>query len=71
MKYLLLLGIYGLFSLFFKWLLSWGGAEKIEGWMAGCLIGWNAWTWDSEQIRLYELLAWAAVTVLFLFALVV
>lgn len=64
MAYLFLAAQYILFSLFFKWLLSWGGAEKIEGWLAGLLISWHAVDWSAEQIRFYALLSWVAYTVL-------
>lgn len=64
MEYLFLIVQYALFSLFFKWLLSWGGAEKIEGWLAGIFISWYAVDWSAEQIRFYALLSWVAYTVL-------
>lgn len=68
---LLVLPMYVLVSLFFKWILSWGGAEKIEGWKAGWLIDWRAGDWDTEQIRMWALLAWVGWTVFCLLALVV
>ncbi|OAM28903.1 hypothetical protein A7P96_06855 [Eikenella sp. NML03-A-027] len=68
---LLVLPVYILLSLFFKWILSWGGAEKIEGWKAGWLIGWVADDWDTEQIRMWALLTWIGWTVFCLLALVV
>lgn len=45
-------------SLFWKWILSWGGAEWLEGWKAFFVIDWFATFWSAEQIRLYALLAW-------------
>ncbi|MCP1659189.1 hypothetical protein [Neisseria perflava] len=50
---------YLLFSLYYKWLLSWGGAEKIHHYR------WLAWLfgdWTVEQIRFYALLVWIAAT---------
>lgn len=63
MAYFLIIVFYVLVSLYFKWLLSWGGAEKIEGWLAGFLINFMATDWDAEQIRFYALLSWVAWTV--------
>ncbi|KPN71808.1 hypothetical protein AKG09_05155 [Neisseria sp. 83E34] len=61
--YLYIFLIYVLVSLYFKWLLSWGGAERIEGWLAGFLINLQSTGWDTEQIRFYALLSWIAWTV--------
>lgn len=65
------LALYALYSLWCKWLLSWGGADKIEGWLAALLIGGRAWGWDAEQIRLYALCSWVAYTVFCLLLIVV
>ena len=45
-----------------------GCGGKIEVWKTGWLIGWD---WDTEQIRMWALLVWAAWTVFCLLALVV
>ncbi|MDH5824477.1 hypothetical protein QFW77_15995 [Luteimonas sp. RD2P54] len=46
-------------SLFARWVLSWGGAEWMEGWKAAAFIDWiHAGFWEAEQIRLYFLLLW-------------
>ncbi len=45
-------------SLFWKWILSWGGAEWLEGWKAFFVIDWFAALWSAEQIKLYALLSW-------------
>ncbi|TGP42984.1 hypothetical protein EN873_44890 [bacterium M00.F.Ca.ET.230.01.1.1] len=58
--------LYLLLSLFFKWIISWGGAKKIEGWKSFFLIGWFSLDWNSEQIRLYSLISWFIFTILFL-----
>ena len=55
--------VYALVSLFFKWLLSWGGAAKIQGWKALFLISAQAYDWSEEQIKAYALLAWIVWTV--------
>ncbi len=62
---------YLLMSLFFKWLLLWGGAEWVEGWRAGFTMGWLASLWSSEQIRLYALLMWIIVSLVFAWGLFV
>ena len=36
------------------WVLAWGGAEKIEGWLSVFYTGWHgSLTWSAEQIRLF------------------
>lgn len=60
------IAMYLLSSLFYKWVLSWGGAKTIEGWKSLFLIGWFALDWNSEQIRLYALIGWLVTTVIFI-----
>lgn len=60
------IAMYLLSSLFYKWVLSWGGAKIIEGWKSFFLIGWFALDWNSEQIRLYALIGWLVTTVIFI-----
>lgn len=60
------IAMYLLSSLFYKWVLSWGGAKTIEGWKSFFLIGWFALDWNSEQIRLYALISWLVTTVIFI-----
>lgn len=43
-------------TVFWLWLLRWGGAEWIEGWGAWGLLGWFSGHWGAEQIKLYALL---------------
>jgi hypothetical protein len=57
-------------SLFWKWILSWGGAEWLEGWKAFFVIDWFAARWSAEQIRLYALLAWIVSGIWFAVGLV-
>jgi hypothetical protein len=57
-------------SLFWKWILSWGGAEWLEGWKAFFVIDWFAARWSAEQIRFYALLAWIASGIWFAAGLV-
>ena len=57
-------------SLICKWIISWGGAQTIEGWKSWWIIGWFAGSWSAEQIRLYTLLIWIISSVLFMVGLV-
>lgn len=45
-------------SLFWLWVLRWGGAERLEGTFAsGFLISWFAPKWSAEGIKLFALLS--------------
>lgn len=58
---------YLMLSLVYKWILSWGGAERIEGWLAGFFIDWiYSVFFKVEQIRLYILFAWICSTLIFI-----
>jgi hypothetical protein len=57
--YLLWIGIFLLNSLFWCWILFWGGAERLEGsFLAALLVHFRASRWSSEGIRLFALLSW-------------
>ena len=60
---------YAGFSLLFKWMISWGGAEKVEGWIAGLSINLVAWDWTVEQLRLYALASWVVLSIFFVLGL--
>lgn len=45
-------------SIIYKWILSWDGAQWIEGWKSGLTLGWFTWDWNAEQIRFYILMIW-------------
>ena len=62
-------GMYGIESLFWWWILAWGGAEWVEGWKSFFLIHWLAPTWSSEGIRLFALVVWVLSTLWFVFGL--
>lgn len=55
--------IYLISSVFWKWILSWGGAKWIEGWKSFFLISWLASGWSEEQIKLYALIVWIVQTI--------
>lgn len=61
--------LYLLNSLFWKWLISWGGARWLEGWKAYLIIDWFAAHWTAEQIRLYAVIMWLLTTLYFIVAL--
>lgn len=61
--------LYLLLSLFYKWIISWGGAKKIEGWKSFFIIGWFAFDWSSEQIRFFALISWIILTFIFIYGL--
>lgn len=45
-------------SVFWLWVLRWGGAERLEGTFAsGFLISWFAPRWSAEGIKLFALLS--------------
>ncbi|MBU3845393.1 MAG: hypothetical protein H9855_00160 [Candidatus Acinetobacter avistercoris] len=52
-------------SLFYKWLLSWGGAQWLVGLKSALTFGWMTWDWNAEQIRLYALLLWIISSIWF------
>lgn len=60
---------YILTSLVYKWIISWGGAERIEGWLSFVIIGWFSLDWKAEQIKLFILIMWAFFTLIFIYGL--
>ena len=61
---------FALQSLFYKWLLSWGGAQWLVGLKSALTLGWMTWDWNAEQIRLYALLLWVIADVWFVVGLI-
>ncbi|WP_217475309.1 hypothetical protein [Stutzerimonas stutzeri] len=61
--------LYLLNSAFWKWIISWGGAQWLEGWKSMVVLDWFAWAWNAEQIRLYALLMWGFSTLCFVVGL--
>ncbi|MEN2508423.1 hypothetical protein V8Z77_16055 [Stutzerimonas stutzeri] len=61
--------LYLLNSVFWKWIISWGGAQWIEGWKSMVVLDWFAWPWNAEQIRLYALVMWSFSTLFFVIGL--
>ena len=53
--------------LFYKWLLSWGGAEKLDDWLSHPWLSWlNSDDWDIEQVRFYALIMFIGYTFIFI-----
>lgn len=63
------IGLFIAQSLFWKWILSWGGAEYLEGWRAFFVLDWFAARWSAEQLRLYALIGWIVSAIWFLVGL--
>ena len=57
---------FALQSLFYKWILSWGGAQWLEGIKSALTLGWMTWDWNAEQIRFYILIIWIFSSVWFI-----
>ena len=72
MSILVWVGLFGLTSLGWAWVLFLGGAEKLEGTLAsGFLIDAFAPRWSAAGIKLFAALTWAAAGVWFLVGLFV
>jgi len=56
-------------SLVFKWILSWGGAEKIEGLLSTLFFGFFTLDFNKEQLRFLALILWFFSTVIFILGL--
>lgn len=53
-------------SLFWKWVISWGGADLIKGWKAGLVFDWLVVDLNAEHIRAYALFVWIISGIWFL-----
>lgn len=58
-------------SVFWLWVLCWGGAQRLEGTFASAfLISWFAPRWSAEGIRLFALLSLVGTVLVFVLGLV-
>ena len=57
---------FALQSLFYKRILSWGGAQWLEGIKSALTLGWMTWDWNAEQIGFYILIIWIFSSVWFI-----
>jgi hypothetical protein len=59
MSVLLWVGTFALTSLFWCWIIFWGGAEALEGTCASLfLVHWFASRWSAEGIRIFAWGSW-------------
>lgn len=57
-------------SLFWCWLLFWGGADWLEGsWLAGLIVHFRATEWTAEGIKVFAALMWLCQTIWFIVGL--
>lgn len=56
-------------SLFYKWILSWDGAQWLVGLKSALTLGWMTWDWNAEQIRFYILMIWIFSSIWFVLGL--
>ena len=57
-------------SLFWSWVLFWGGAEWLEGsFVSGLLIDWWAPRWSADGIKVFALGTWVLSGLWFVFGL--
>ena len=61
--------LYVMNSLILKWILSWGGAAKIEGLLSTFFFGFFTYDFNKEQLRFFALILWFFYTVIFIFGL--
>ncbi|WP_434777008.1 hypothetical protein [Neisseria sp. Ec49-e6-T10] len=55
-------------SLFWKWLISWGGAEKLNDTWFGAFM-FAPFSWNEEQIKLFAQISWLLETIWFILGL--
>jgi hypothetical protein len=61
MPALVWVGLFAVTSLFWCWIIFWGGAEVLEGTVASLfLISSFAWRWSADGIRLFAWCSWIA-----------
>jgi len=62
--------IYLAVSLMFKWIISWGWADRIKGWKSIFFLDMESSSWNEEQLRAMALFLWIAFTILFIIGLI-
>lgn len=60
---------FSLNSIWWKWLISWGGAQKLEGWMTFIVSDLFVTNWTSSQIQFYSKVAWVFSSIWFILGL--
>ena len=61
--------VYVLTTLFWLWIILWGGASYLQGWKAWAVVHWFAGWWSAEQIRLYAVVLLFFETIWFILGL--
>ncbi|OIH12236.1 hypothetical protein A7M79_01360 [Acinetobacter baumannii] len=57
---------YVIISLIYRWIISWGGAEKIEGWTSYLFFGFFTIDFNNEQLKLLSLILWFLYSIYFI-----
>jgi hypothetical protein len=66
MDFLLWIALFAAGSLFWAWILFWGGAERLEGTLlSGILLWCQAPTWSTTAIKVFAAGSWAIQAVWF------
>ena len=59
-------GVFLVSSLFWAWILFWGGADWLEGsWLAAVFVHFRAMEWTAEGIKLFAGLVWLCESIWF------
>ena len=61
---------FALQSLFYKWILSWGGASYIKGWKSIFFLDTESSSWNEEQVKMMTLFLWIGFSILFVIGLI-
>ncbi len=55
------IALFAITSLFWAWILFWGGADWLEGsWLAAVFLYFRAMEWSAEGIKAFAALMWLA-----------
>ena len=57
------------YSAFCLWVIHWDGAEVLEGWKAGLLLGWFSAALTASELRVSVAISWLMALILGLIAL--
>ena len=61
---------FALQSLFYKRILSWGGASYIKGWKSIFFLDTESSSWNEEQVKMMTLFLWIGFSILFVIGLI-
>lgn len=64
------IGLFFFSSLFWAWILFWGGADWLEGsWLAALFVHFRAMEWSAPGIKLFAGLVWIGQGIWFVIGL--